>query len=387
MSETASYYKLDVGNLPDSLFHLDVPVDKWLACTSSAGKEGFPSNSLNVLHNIPWDVEVERLVGIALYMVGNIIPFTVPLLFFLSWFSWYAKACLWWLVVYVAALWLFEHFYFLPRFLNKYKKPGAATLKDIVTGNIRENHYVYTERNITKYLSMNFVWPRKMHRPEQCQSRLIFCIIPHGVAPFGVTAYPLWSKLWSDRLCHWTAAPSVLKIPIVGYYLKMMGYIPAKTSAIHDTLTKKEENVGIILDGIAGMFQTHWNEETAYVKSRKGIVKIALRAGATIVPVYAFGHTALWTVVVDPFGILERVSNAMGVALTPFFGRFGWFLGPPRRVPVTVCLGEPIVFTQVDDPSNELINENHQRMLDGFLEVFEKHKRAYGWEDRNLVFV
>lgn len=73
--------------------------------------------------------------------------------------------------------------------------------------------------------------------------------------------------------------------------MKGIGYIPAKASNISDTLTKKEENVGIILDGIAGMFQSH--DEMAYVKKRKGIVKIALRCGVPLVPVYGFGHTSL----------------------------------------------------------------------------------------------
>ena len=140
------------------------------------------------------------------------------------------------------------------------------------------------------------------------------------------------------------------------------------------------------------MFQTHAHEETAYIRSRKGIIKIALRAGATIVPVYAFGHTALWRVVVDPFGILERLSNQVGVSLCPFFGRWGWFLGPPRRIPVTVCLGEPIACRAAfaadsDEPSHVQVDEYHKKLCDGFQEVFDKHKNAYGWGDRQLKFV
>lgn len=30
-----------------------------------------------------------------------------------------------------------------------------------------------------------------------------------------------------------------------------------------------------------------------------GIVKIALEAGASLVPVYGFGHSELWTTVID----------------------------------------------------------------------------------------
>ena len=61
-----------------------------------------------------------------------------------------------------------------------------------------------------------------------------------------------------------------------------------------------------------------------------GIVKIALRAGAPLVPVYGFGHTKLWTAIVDPFGLLERISLALDVSLVPFVGRWGWPIGPAR---------------------------------------------------------
>lgn len=173
-------------------------------------------------------------------------------------------------------------------------------------------------------MNIQFVWPESLHRPlmeekvgtNNLHQPMIFCAIPHGAAPMGITAYPIWSKLFNNRLCHWTCAPVVLKLPIIKDYMRQIGYIPAKSTHILDALTKKEDNIGIILDGIAGMFQSQ--NEIAHVNARKGIVKIALRAGAPLIPVYGFGHTSLWKVVVDPFGILEKLSVKMDVSLTPF---------------------------------------------------------------------
>lgn len=203
-----------------------------------------------------------------------------------------------------------------------------------------------------------------------------------------LTAYPLWSKLFNDKLCHWTCAPIVLKIPAIGYLVKKIGYIPAKAPVILDTLVKKEHNVGIILDGIAGMFhQDEPDHETAVLLQRKGIVKIALKAGAPLVPVYGFGHTALYKVLVDPFGILEKLSISLQAALTPFFGRYGWFLGPPKRVPVTVCLGNPVKCPQIDNPTQADIDKYHGQLLIAYEELFNQHKHAYGWSDKTLKFV
>jgi len=381
-----AFYKLNIATLPDELYHNSIPVEDWLKHAEKA-PNGFKKGELAKLSPVDCDVEIERIVGISLYMVGNVVPFIVPLLAMVSIVSTYAQYMLGGLLAYVAILWSIERFYFQDYFRKKYLQKGAKLSPGLMTDNPRDNQYVYTERNITKYLTINFVWPESLHLPKQAKKSLVFCIVPHGVGPMGVTAYPTWSKLWNGNLCHWTAAPAVMKLPLIGYYMSKMAYIPAKARAIHEVLTKKGSNVGIILDGIAGMFQVSDKEERAFLKKRKGIVKIALRAGASLVPVYGFGHTSLWTIAVDPFGIMEAMSNAMGVSVVPFFGRFGWFLGPPRRVPVTVCLGDPIECPQIDEPTNEQIDEYHKKLLDGYQAVFDLHKEAYGWGHKTLEFV
>uniref|UniRef100_A0A7S2HJE3 Acyltransferase n=1 Tax=Helicotheca tamesis TaxID=374047 RepID=A0A7S2HJE3_9STRA len=383
---TARYYKLNVGKLPDDLYRPETPASSWLQKCESTNAKSFPPNSLHKVDPISWDVEAERIIGISLYMISNVFPFLILPFLILYIFVPASRLFIQYVSLYVVILAVIEFAFFKPHFRRKYKL-DADNLHGGSTEGMKRYQYAYTERNITKYLSMNFVWPQSIHRPAMESTPLLFCIVPHGVAPFGITAYPLWSKLFNDRLCRWTCAPVVLKIPLVSTLMRNIGYIPAKAKNILETLTKREENVGVILDGIAGMFHQSKHEERAYLKKRKGIVKIALRAGAPIVPVYGFGHTEMYTVVVDPFGILERLSHMLEASLTPFFGRFGWFLGPPRRVPVVVCMGEPVVCPKVDEPSQEQIDEYHQKLLDAYEKLFNTHKEAYGWDDKKLIFV
>lgn len=370
------FYKLNMGTLPDELYFDEIPVEKWLAYAESKDG-GFPPNSLNKLAPLDSMVEIERVVGISLYMIGNVLPFVVPPLVLGAVFVSLARYALAVLILYVGTLMSIEKFYFEPYFLKKYNRTSA------MSPNIKDNQYLFTERNTCKYVNTTIVCPDSFQSLRD--KPVIFCMVPHGVAPFGATAYPMWSKVWSSKLCHWTCAPVILTLPLIGYFMNKIGYIPAKSKNIIDTLTKKEESVGVFLDGIAGMFQG--SQERAYLKQRKGIVKIALRAGVPIIPVYGFGHTALYTVVVDPFGILEYLSNHLQTSLTPFFGRWGWFLGPPRRIPVTLCLGEPIECPATADPSNDDINKYHAQMIAGFQQVFNQHKEAYGWGHKTLTIV
>jgi Diacylglycerol acyltransferase len=403
-------------HLPDSLFHAHVPVEEWLAtCGSTEDAKGFPANSLNQLHPIGWDVELERIVGFTLYQFLNVLPFLIlPLLIlYFGVATPLARGIVWAHVGYVAILGTITGI-LEPVFLEKYSQTKflLADIKDVkrnqyvsllqvsLQSNAWSSHfiltpfwlhemirYVYTERNTTKYLSVKFVWPRSVHRPSLEDTPVIFCIVPHGVVSWGVAAYPVWSKVWNDRVCRWSIAPVVLKIPIVRYLARKVGYIPAKSQPILETLTKRQENVGLVLDGIAGMFQGSSTEETAFLQQRKGIVKIALKAGVPIVPVYGFGHTSLYTVCVDPLGVLEHLSQKLGMSLTPFFGRWGWILGPPRRIPVTVCLGDPVHCPQMDQPTQDDIDHYHAKLLSAYKELFETHKEAYGWPDKTLKFV
>lgn len=424
------YYKLSAAELPDDLFRKEVPVTEWIGgkeednknaddarpwIATSSSPSGFPPGDLKKVHPIDRMVDIERCIGISLYMVGNVTPFALPSLAF-AWLALgmeAAKYLFWFVVVYHGGLYALWRLWMVPIFLRRYNR-GSRLKDDLNPVDPGYSQYLYTERNTTKYCSTSYVWPASLHRPAlekgpNNDRPVIYCIIPHGLAPYGIVGYPYFSKVWNSKLCSWTCAPVLLSLPFVGYFLKAIGYIPAKSKNILEALTKKDRNVGVILDGIEGMFHnanaTNTDTEVGAILKRKGIVKIALKANAALVPVYGFGHAEVYDILVDPFGIMKYLSITFGVSLTPFFGRYKWFLGPPKRnVPITVCLGDPIYppesssssgdETTPDSPSNTItqedIDEHHARLLKGFEKVFDTHKRGYYGEQtgarKKLVF-
>ena len=263
---TKNYYKLNLASLPDDLYNKETDVKEWLALVTTSKEGSFPPNSLNKVQPLDSVVELERINGFSLWMIGNVLPFALPLFILASFFSSTGLIALTLLLLYVGVLASLHKFIFAPIFMKRYRR------KQLSKTDIKDNQYLHTERNSQKYTSLQFVWPESVNRPALNDRPVIFTAIPHGAAPLGITAYPVWSKLFNDRLCHWTCAPVVLKLPIVSTFMKYMGYIPAKTSQIVDTLTKKEENVGVVLDGIAGMFKSDKDTEIASIKNRKGII-------------------------------------------------------------------------------------------------------------------
>ncbi len=407
MTETGPcFYKLSAAELPDELFRKEASANEWINekrpwMETTTNPKGFATNSLGRVASIDRMVELERIVGLSMYMIANVSFIVIPfatLLWLLFGFDW-AKYLAIFVFLYHGGLFTIWRLFFVPYFLKRYNR-GSKLVDNLDLKDHHYSQYLFTERNTTKYCSVSYVWPKSLHRPAlengPNQDRpLIYCVIPHGLAPFGIVGYPYFSKVWNSKLCWWTCAPIILTIPGVGYYLRAIGYVPAKSRPILETLTKKGCNVGVVLDGIDGMFHSTGHNEVGVIRNRKGICKIALKANVAIVPVYGFGHTGLYDVLVDRFGVLQFLSSVLHMSLTPFFGRWGWFMGPAKRdVPICMCLGDPIYPPNNIDTNSitqEQIDDHHSKLLDGFSNVFETHKTGYYGEaiaaKKKLVFV
>jgi hypothetical protein len=83
---------------------------------------------------------------------------------------------------------------------------------------------------------------------------------------------------------------------------------------------------------------------------------------------------------------LEYLSVKLDISLTPFFGRFGWFLGPPQRIAVCMCIGEPVRCPYIAEPTQQDIDKYHALLVHAYDQLFEQHKEAYGWGDKKLKF-
>jgi hypothetical protein len=80
------FHKLNLAALPDNLYNNQTHVKKWLELVTSS-EDGFAPNSLNQVQPVERDVEIERLAGIAFYMLGNVLPFALPPLLISTLFS------------------------------------------------------------------------------------------------------------------------------------------------------------------------------------------------------------------------------------------------------------------------------------------------------------
>ena len=134
-------------------------------------------------------------------------------------------------------------------------------------------------------------------------------------------------------------------IPFYGLYLALCGVCDAsKESCLHILNSGPGKSICLVLGGARESLLAHPGRYDLVLKNRKGFVKVALRTGATLVPVFSFGENEVYDQVENPSGSLlrkiqDRLQRKMGFAMPLFKGRgvFQYTFGfMPQRKPIHV---------------------------------------------------
>mmetsp|Transcript_22471 Transcript_22471/g.32800 ORF Transcript_22471/g.32800 Transcript_22471/m.32800 type:complete len:365 (-) Transcript_22471:96-1190(-) len=237
---------------------------------------------------------------------------------------------------------------------------------------------------ILRYFSFKCIYaePIEENKPH------ILVAPPHGVFPFGniVTMIAFPSIMGFSFLG--LASSAALRMPIFRQLLCTIGVIDASRASATKALNNNH-TIGISTGGVAEVFETNskTGHEVVVLQSRKGLVKLAMRTGASLVPCYLFGNTRLYSLWCGGDGWLRSVlcwiSRKLGFALILFWGRF--FLPLPYRIPIVGVMSKPIPVTKCENPSNEEVDRVHALLLEEMVKLFDEHKASYGWADKKLI--
>lgn len=124
---------------------------------------------------------------------------------------------------------------------------------------------------------------------------------------------------------------------------------------------------------------------------RKGFIKLAIRTGADLVPVLAFGENELYEQF-DPNAhpMIHKfqlaVKKAMGFTVPLFHARgvFNYDVGMmPYRRPLNIVVGRPVMVDRMERPSQEYVDEIHEKYVeelktiwDEWKDIFAKHREG-----------
>ena len=127
-----------------------------------------------------------------------------------------------------------------------------------------------------------------------------------------------------------------------------------------------------------------YNPQTKLVlKIRRGFIRLALKYGLPLVPVYIFGEKYAYHCLSPRFGFAHWLLKVLRVPFLIFWGRYGTFM-PLKNTFVAVVVGRPLDVPKVENPSNEMVNEYLEKYCTAVHALFERHKRKYAKQEESL---
>ncbi|CAF1328013.1 unnamed protein product [Rotaria sp. Silwood1] len=132
----------------------------------------------------------------------------------------------------------------------------------------------------------------------------------------------------------------------------------------------------IVIGGIREQNLTRNNTMKLYLKNRKGFVRLALKYGASLVPVVSFGENELY----------RRRAHCNLIPNGIIWGRLlaGYI---PLRHPVVTVVGKPIHVKQNTNPTDNDVDKLHHEYIQAVEELFEVNKHTYRSEHVKLEIV
>lgn len=180
------------------------------------------------------------------------------------------------------------------------------------------------------------------------------------------------------------AAGAVLATPVVKHVIGLFELVDASAKSLKKRLWKGGMAGTTVLypGGIAELFMCSETEEVLYLQERKGFIKLALREGADIIPLYFIGNTSSLSIPKVPF--LETLSRKYQVSLTIFWGR--WGLPIPRANKVIYVRGTPLGMPYIPEPTDDDVDKWHKKYISEVTRLFDKYKvKSPQYKNRKLI--
>jgi len=181
-----------------------------------------------------------------------------------------------------------------------------------------------------------------------------------------------------------------------GYIMSCGACSVSKPSLEHILSKQGKGNAAIIvIGGAAEALDAKPKKDIVLtLKNRKGFVKMALRFGASLVPVFSFGENDLYEQVPNPEGsklrnFQTKFKSIIGFSPPVILGRglFQYSFGyVPYRHPIFTVVGKPIDLEKIENPTTEDIDKYHKLYVESLQQLFEEHKKNSGddYKDRVL---
>ncbi|KAF2737895.1 DAGAT-domain-containing protein [Polyplosphaeria fusca] len=240
-------------------------------------------------------------------------------------------------------------------------------------------------------------FPARLHRSQELEPtrKYIFGYHPHGIISHGAFAAFAtealgFSHLFPGITNTLLTLDSNFRLPLYREYALRMGLASVSRESCENILSKGGRNgegmgraITIVVGGARESLDALPGTLRLVLHKRKGFVKLAIRAGADLVPVLAFGENDMYEQLnptehpwIHKFQLLVKKLAGFTVPLFHARGIFNYDVGMmPYRRPINVVVGKPIRVVQDQHPDKDYVDRVHGEY------VRELERLWHDWKD------
>jgi len=221
-------------------------------------------------------------------------------------------------------------------------------------------------------------------RRKPAKEPVILAVHPHGVASdYRILMDGMLCEALPGRKVLTLSASVLFCIPLLRELCLWTGCIDASRPVATRAL-RRGCSLMVLPGGELEQIRTRAGVEEVCLSTRLGFVKLALQAGAPLVPCYAFGCVDLYSTYSVFFAPREWLRKRLGICIPLYRGSIGAL---PKRVPVDVVIGDPMELNcaTAGFPTDDEVVAAHGAYIAALRELFDTHKERFGCGSRQLV--
>lgn len=216
---------------------------------------------------------------------------------------------------------------------------------------------------------------------------VIFALEPHHVLPLSIFAFNDYIRGFGGHKCMGMLTSACFKLPLMRH---VYTWVNAHSIDKKEVIKLMDDDYSPVIcpGGVQEVTMMESDDECVlYLKKRFGFIKLALKYGRPIVPVFAFGIENSFTWISPKGKIMAFLGRKLGFLPMAFFGLFGLPLGPSKPVDYVNVVGKPIVVPKIDNPTDEDLHKYQALFLIEITRLFETYQDEYGRKGHVLRIV